>query len=293
MGRWLCRAALASGWQVIAAVTAAESLTPAERTTIVSGDLRDPATGPRLAATAPDAVVHLAAIASGAAARRDPATAWTVNAGGTAALAEALAARGPRFLLVSTGEVYGRGHHGPIPETAPVAPVSPYAASKAGAEIAAQEVARRTGLPVVIARPFPHTGPGQSTTYVYPALAAKLRQAAREGRQTVTAGDLTPVRDLLDVRDVVTAYLGILEHGAPGGIYNVASGTGESLAASYARLAALTGSHATAEIDPALLRTADLPVLIGDATTLRTTTGWAPVYTREQTFRDLVDAQAD
>ncbi len=191
---------------------------------VIHVDLRTNADLERLAATGVDAVAHLAAIASGAAARKDPDSAFVLNSGATLVLASYFVATSkPRFLFVSTGEVYGSGHAGPIAEAAPHDPVSPYAESKLGAEAALEAVAEQ-GLPVIIARAFPHTGPGQSTAYVLPALAARLRDAQRTGADTVKAGNLSAVRDFLDVRDVVDAYLLLLEKGVPGEIYNVASG---------------------------------------------------------------------
>lgn len=299
VGRWLVRAALREGWAVVAAVSP-EGADPSAwldsdqgRVETRRGDLLDPAYREQLSTVTVQAVIHLAAVASGAAARRDPVSAWTVNAGVTAALCEAMAASAPRFLLVSTGEVYGAGHDAPIPESAPLRPISPYAASKLGAEIAAGEVARRTGMPLLIARPFPHTGPGQADHYVYPALVARLRAARESGKESISVGNLSPVRDLLDVRDVVSAYLRILESGSSGDIFNVASGAGESLADSLTRLMEMMQCRVRAEVDSALVRQADLPVLIGDATLLREITGWRPLRLREQIFRELIDAQKD
>lgn len=247
----------------------------------------------------PDAVVHLAAVASGRQARRDPGGAWEINAAGTARLtsaAEALREAGrfdPLILLVSTGEVYGAGPAAARVETDPLRPVSPYAASKVGAEVAAFEAARRTGLRVVVARPFPHTGAGQSPDYVVPAFAERLRAARVSGAATVPTGNLDPVRDLLDVRDVVRAYRLLLEHGAPGEAYNVARGDGLSLAEVFARLAALIGTPAVPAADPSLVRNADIPHLVGDSTKLRRATGWAPTISLDRTLQELVDAQAD
>jgi len=249
---------------------------------------------------APDAVIHLAAVASGAEARRDPGLAWEVNAAGTARLADALGAQrrleegDPLLLLVSTAEVYGVvTPPRPRTEADPVAPISPYAASKAGAEVAAQETARRTGLRVIIARPFPHTGPGQTDRYVVAAFARRLRAARRIGAPVVKTGNLAPVRDILDVRDVAEAYLALLARGRPGEVYNVASGTGRSLLEVFTRLAELIGVRAIPEPDPILTRTADLPHLVGDSTRLRHDTGWAPRLTFDQTLQDVVDAQTD
>ncbi|HEY4321802.1 MAG TPA: NAD-dependent epimerase/dehydratase family protein [Gemmatimonadales bacterium] len=296
VGRWLVRAALRRGHDVIASILASAP-PPAEwrdRVAVVTADLRVPADYDLLAAERPDTVVHLAAIASGAEARRDPDAAMQVNEGGTALLVQQLARTSrPRFLLVSTAEVYGAGHDGPIAETAALAPVSPYGLSKVGAEHAALAELQSSGLPVIIARPFPHTGPGQSPTYVLPALATRLLEAKRTGALTVPTGNLTAVRDFLDVRDVVEAYLLLVEAGEAGTVYNVGSGIGRRLSTCFADLAGIIGTPANAVPDAALLRPDDIPVLIGDATRLRQATGWAPSIPFEQTLQDLVNAQAD
>lgn len=300
VGRWLVRAARAAGTPVIAAVLPG-TVVPAEwgeqsgpSVKVVEADLLDDDAVQRLAALRPDAVVHLAAVASGAAARRDPDAAIAVNAAATTLLGALLASTSrPRFLFVSTAEVYGAGHSAPIDESAPLAPASPYAESKARAEQALDALWQRGVLPVITARAFPHTGPGQSTAYVLPALAARLRAARQSGAATIPAGNLSAVRDFLDVRDVVRAYLLLLERGEPGKAYNVASGTGRRLSDCFSALARLVGSDARAEEDAALLRPGDIPVLIGDATRLRNATGWSPEIPFERTLLDLVNAQAD
>ena len=245
----------------------------------------------------PEAIVHLAAVASVRAAGLDPGAAWDINAGGTARLAAAAgavtSAGALTLLVISTGEVYGAGAGKPRLETDPLLPLSPYAASKVGAETAALETWRRTGLRVVLGRPFPHTGPGQTTQFVVPAFAARLRAARRSGARTVATGNLGPVRDLLDVRDVVAAYRLLLARGTPGEAYNVASGAGLSLSEVFRRLAVLTGVEAEPVTDPALARASDIPHLVGDSTKLRRATGWAPARSLEQTLQELVDAEAD
>jgi GDP-4-dehydro-6-deoxy-D-mannose reductase len=247
----------------------------------------------------PDAVVHLAAVASNREAFADPGLAWTVNAAGTARLAEALARRRDagggegRLLLVSSGEVYGSAGGAARRETDAVAPSTPYAASKVGAEVAGLEVWRRTGLPVMIARSFTHTGPGQDGRFVLPSFVARLREARVTGERRVRTGNLDPVRDLLDVRDVVEAYLLLLRSGTPGEIYNVARGEGTSIGELFRMLAEQVGVEAEPEPDPALARRADIPHLVGDSTKLRRATGWAPARTLQQTLRGLVDAEAD
>ena len=243
-----------------------------------------------------EAIVHLAAVASGREAREDPGKAWAVNAGGTARLVEAataLRAAGemdPIVLIVSTSEVYGAGPPTPRVEADPVRPQSPYAASKAGSEIAALEAWRRGGLRVVIARPFAHTGVGQAPQYVVPSFLQRLRAAKTTGVTRVPTGNLDPVRDLLDVRDVVEAYLGLLTQGVAGETYNIGRGEGVSLRDLFRRLAELVGAKAEPVADPSLVRTADIPYLVGDSGKLRTTTGWAPTITLDETLRDMANA---
>lgn len=304
VGRWLVPALRDAGHEVIGTRLPAEpppeALAHGPQLGWVPLELRDSDSVRTALARPPEAVIHLAAVASGAEAGRDPGLAWEVNAAGTARLASELGrlreeGRGdPLFLLVSTAEVYG-----PAPERRPRTeddaprPVSPYAASKLGAEIAAGEVAARTGLRLIIARSFPHTGPGQTDRYALPAFARRLLAARRIGAPVVKTGNLEPVRDYLDVRDVVAAYGALLSRGTPGRVYNVASGQGHSLADIFTRLAALIGVRAIPEVDHALLRRSDLAHLVGNPARLRQDTGWTPHYTLDQTLQDLINAQTD
>jgi GDP-4-dehydro-6-deoxy-D-mannose reductase len=306
VGRWLLPALVGQGHEVLGTCLPGEAppdfLDEGQRRHVrwLPMDLRETDSVKDAVEEMPDAVIHLAAVASGAEARRDPGLAWDVNAGGTARLADVLGDRratgagDPLLLLVSTAEVYGAllAPRARV-ETDPIAPISPYAASKAGAEIAALESSRRTGLRVVIARSFAHTGPHQSDRYAIPAFARRLKAAKRIGAPVVKTGNLEPVRDFLDVRDVVRAYLGLLGRGQPGEVYNVASGTGHSLASIFARLSELIGVRAITEVDPHLSRSSDIPHLVGDSARLAAATGWHPGITFDQTLQDVVNAQTD
>src|SRR2546430_1711350 len=216
VGRWLLRRLLADGREVYGAVRPGQSpppvapaadLTPAERDAVrwLPLELTD-ADSVRRAVDLPyDAVVHLAAVSSGVDATRDSGFAWTVNAAGTARIVQVLAEAkrvgraDPVVLVVSTGEVYGAcAEQRPRRETDPVVPSSPYAASKAGAELAALEAWRRAGLRVVVARAFAHTGPGQDARFVVPAFAERLRFAKRVGAPVVKVGNLETVQASLN-----------------------------------------------------------------------------------------------
>ncbi|MFI5280947.1 MAG: NAD-dependent epimerase/dehydratase family protein [Gemmatimonadales bacterium] len=303
VGRWVVRALLTAGHTVVGAAGPVSPAAAGQRTETagiewVHLDLSD-ADGVRaLAARNWDGIVHLAGFASGAEALSDPGAAWQVNAVGTARLVGELGRRrsldetDPMVLVVSTAEVYAPQRRALV-ETDAVAPISPYGASKRGAEIAAEETGRRTGLRVVIARSFPHTGPGQDDRFVAPAFARRLRIAKQLKVRAVNVGNLEVVREFMDVRDVAAAYAALLQKGKPGEVYNVASGQAVTLRDLFTRLAKVVGVDAIPETDPAFMRAGDLMHLVGDAAKLRAATGWQPRFSLDETLRDLVDAQAD
>jgi len=304
VGRWLVRRLLDDGREVYGAVRPSvtprdDGLTVEERAAVrwVPLEVTDSESVRKCVDLPYDAVVHLAAVSSGADALRDPGMAWTVNAAGTARLAHVLAEAkrqdraDPVFLVVSTSEVYGRGQSVPRRETDAVAPCSPYAASKLGAEEAALEAWRRVGLRVIVARAFAHTGPGQDSRFVVPAFAQRLTFAKNIGAPVVKVGNLEPVRDLLHVQDVVDAYVRLLARGEPGESYNVASGQGISLEDLLFRMAALLDLRPIPEADPELARPAEIPHLVGDSSKLRAATGWCPRRSLDETLRDVLDTQ--
>jgi GDP-4-dehydro-6-deoxy-D-mannose reductase len=305
VGRHVVRRLLAGGHEVIGARRPLGALSGPLADPTLSGarwvplELEDGTSVTEAAALDPDAVVHLAAVASTAEAAKAPEQAWTINAVGVVRLLGALAERrkhgraDPAVILVSTAEVYGVGDGRRRQESDPPAPVTPYAASKAAGEVAGLEAWRRTGLRVMVARPFQHTGAGQASRFVLPAFAERLRAARASGARMVATGNLTPVRDFLDVRDVAAAYELLMQHGVPGEIYNVARGEGLSLAELFARLARIVGVDAQPAPDPALTRRSDIPHLVGDPTRIRRATGWTPVHTLDDMLRDLADAEAD
>jgi len=263
-----------------------------------SFNLRDADSVRAVAAHDADWVVHLAGVSSVSASIADPVGTWETNALGTTRLVEALAerraARGtdPVVLVVSSAEVYGPGKCEPRLETDVVAPVTPYATSKAAAEVGSLEVAKRTGLRVIVARPFPHTGSGQATKFVAPGFIERIRLAKKMGAPVVNTGNLEPVRDLLDVRDVVEGYIALLERGVAGEIYNVASGEGIRLEDLFHLVASLLEYRVIPERDASLARASDIPHLVGDSEKLRAATGWSPRFPLKQTLQSMIDAEA-
>lgn len=249
-----------------------------------------------LEASAPERIYHLAGQSSVAESFADPIATWEVNATGTLRLLEGVRRSGgrPRVLVVSSAEVYGAvpPEAQPIAETAALEPITPYGASKAAAEMAAMQAAAG-GVPVVVARSFNHTGPGQDPRFALPGMALQLAaMRERDGDRVLRVGNLEVRRDFLDVRDVVRAYLCLLEEGRGGAVYNVCSGAAHSLREMVELLVELSGTGARIEVDPARFRPADIPILVGDPGRLRAL-GWEPRVELRTTLNDLLEAAAN
>jgi len=251
-----------------------------------------PAIRSALIAARPDAVYHLAAQSSVSSSWDDPASTFAVNALGTVHVLSA--ARDcqprPRVLVVSSVEVYGEVTPGelPVTEDAPFRPATPYAASKAAAELAGLQAYLGWDLEVIRARPFNHTGPGQTTRFFVADLARQIVEAADAGVCELRTGNLNLGRDFSDVRDVVRAYRLLVTHGQPGEVYNVCSGRSVTLEAVVRRLLDLAGVDLQLTVEPSRLRPVDVPDLRGDPTRLQRATGWQPEIDLDQTLADVL-----
>ena len=241
----------------------------------------------------PDAVYHLAGLAHVQPSWDDPAEYLRVNAGGTLNLLEAArrCAHPPRVLVISSAEVYGGVQAGQLPvvEDEPMRPVSPYAASKAAAELVAVQAFLGRGVAAVRARPFNHAGPGQAGTFAIPAFARRIVEAQRDGVEALRVGNLSARRDIVDVRDVVRAYRLLVERGEPGEAYNVCTGRSVEIGGLVERMLALAGADLRLDVDPALLRPVDVAELRGDPSRLRAVTGWEAEIPLDETLGAVLD----
>lgn len=247
-------------------------------------------------AVEPNAIVHLAAQASVAQSWEQPLATFAVNATGTLHLTEAALAcpQPPRVLLVSSAEVYGvvGPEDLPLREDRLLAPVSPYALTKATAEMIGRQAWLGRGLEVLSARPFNHTGPGQAPGFVVPSLARQIVDAERSGATTIAVGDMSVRRDLTDVRDVVRAYRLLLAAGTPGQAYNVCRGASTEIAEVGRRLAAIAQVDLPFVVASDRLRPVDIPDLRGDPTRLHEVTGWRPEISLDRTLADVLASLA-
>ncbi len=243
--------------------------------------------------TRPDGIIHLAGISSVALSESRQMTTYEVNALGTLKLLEAVRQLQLkcRLVLISSADVYGRSNVGrPLSEDSPSLPLSPYALSKHMTAEAGLFYHRAFGLDVIILRPFSHTGPGQTTAFVFPKVANAIAQIEK-GRQdpVIEMGDLSVRRDYTDVRDIVRAYLLALERCTPGETYNVTSGKPLVLREEVNYLCSLARVPVRVESSPARFRPHDIPLLTGDPSKFMAATGWKPEVPFTQTLSDLLD----
>jgi GDP-4-dehydro-6-deoxy-D-mannose reductase len=259
------------------------------------GDLLERAELGRLAAAiAPARVFHLAADARIGPSWDDPTRCIAQNVIGTANLLGALAAcdRPPSLLLLGSADEHSRIEQMPIGSASPLAPSSPYGASKASQKLLCDVYARAFGLDVRRLIAFNLLGPGPAT---HTAMADFAKQIAliERGRQPpeIRVGNLSARRVWLDVRDVVQAILAVARAGRAGGTYVL--GTAAEPRSVRDCLDVLIGlSPCAGEIrivvDESRYRPLDLPSISGDHEQIGREVGWSPAVTLEASLRDTL-----
>jgi UDP-glucose 4-epimerase len=237
------------------------------------GEVDDPAVLAPLVAGAA-LVLHLAGPRSVAASFGAAAAYARIHVAGTAALVQVCAGAGvARLIHVSSAEVYGQPARNPVREDAPLAPRSPYAAAKAGAEAFVLAGSVAGGFEAVIARPFSVYGPGMAPDTLLGALVRRARSG-----DPVAVFDPRPVRDYCHVDDVVAALVACCTAALPEPtrVYNLAGGVGLSVAALAGRVLAAAGRPGAPGLVPQAdrPREADILALVGDPGRAARELGW-------------------
>ena len=256
-------------------------------------DVTDPeALARELARHRPEVVYHLAAQSDVDWSWTNPVQTMRVNAEGTFNVLDASRRAGAGLVVAaSSAAVYGLVDEAELPftEDAPLRPISPYAASKAAAEMMCLQARFGIGPDVIMVRAFNHLGPGQGVGFVASALAAQIAGNERSGAVRVRVGNLEARRDFSDVRDAARAYRLLACRGQPGEVYNLCSGADRPVKELAETLIALTGRPMELEIDPDRFRALDVTVCRGDPGKLHQATGWRPEIPLEETLADLLE----
>lgn len=245
----------------------------------------------------PDVVFHLAAQAHVPTSFADPESTWAVNLHGTLHLLRAAQRHCPNttFINVASADPYGASFRSgeAVTEQTPFLPLNPYAASKAAADLAAYQEAAASGLRVIRARPFNHSGPGQSEGFVLPGFAAQIARAeAGVQNPIIRVGDLSAERDFMHIKDVVTAYILLAEKAAdlvPGSAYNIASGRSWQIGDLLSQLIERSSIQISVEQDVARLRPSDIQRVCGNHDALTRAVGWQPEHSTETLLDDVLN----
>ncbi|GAA5142037.1 NAD-dependent epimerase/dehydratase family protein [Thalassotalea piscium] len=211
----------------------------------------------------PNFVVHLAAISF--VPHGDVTDIYRANLIGTTNLIDCLVELKlpiEKVLVASSGNVYGNNTQLPIEESMPFTPVNDYAVSKSAMELALS--VRFNQLPIIIVRPFNYTGVGQAEHFLIP----KIVSAFKRNDNSIELGNLEVARDFSDVRDVVTAYIKLLESDVKSEVFNVCTGVATSLLSVINLLNEFSGYKINVEVNPDFVRGNEIKELYGDNTKL-------------------------
>lgn len=199
-----------------------------------------------------------------------------------------------RILLAGSSTEYGKTGDdwdgAPIPETAPLLPVSPYGVSKVSAEMLARQYFLAYGVQTVIARIFIHVAPGGTEHLAiqeFSRQVAMIEGGLQEPR--LRHGNLECSRDMTDVRDSAPVFLALLERGVPGEAYNVGSNITYTTQQILDLILEQARVPVTAEVDSSRFRRYDEKVLLADISKLVRLLGWVPKPNMRRTVVEVLD----
>jgi GDP-4-dehydro-6-deoxy-D-mannose reductase len=245
-----------------------------------------------------DGVFHLAAQSHPPESFRSTVKTFADNVTGTVHLIDIIQRHQKDCVLMvcSTSEVYGNtGMKVPIiDESMALAPVNPYASSKAAIDLHMQERCQNGFLKGYITRAFSHTGPrrGKNFSISWDAHSLAMMAAGRVKTNVLEVGNLKTRRVVIDVRDTVRAYYMLMLNHDNGEAYNVCGlpdtvSEMEVFTDTLIKISGLKG--VTKEVSPRLYRPIDIAVQIGSTEKLRAKTGWAPTIPLNRTLEDLYE----
>lgn len=242
----------------------------------------------------PDEIYHLAAVSNVPYSLENPGLAFEINFHGTRKLFDAVLKSGisAKVLFVGSADSYGdiSPQSLPIREDTPFRPASPYALSKAAADLLAYQYFRNHGLHVLRARPFNHIGPGQDPSFVCSNFAAQVaRIKAGKAKPVVKVGNLSAKKDFSDVRDVARAYRLILKRGKPGEAFNICRGKAYSIDSILRQLIQLSGMEIEIKREEKRFRKVDTKLVFGDYSALHSRTGWTPKIPLEESLKNILE----
>lgn len=194
-----------------------------------------------------------------------------------------------RVLTIGSAEEYGMTDGNQrIDESTPLHPVNPYAVSKVTQDLLAGSYALSYKLNIIRARPFNHIGIRQSPDFVVPAFAKQVVAIERGEQTELLVGSLNTVRDFTSVKDVVRAYILLMEKGEVGQVYNIGSGKGWRIQEIVDTLISFSTVPIAIKHDPSRIRPLDVPGLIADNRKMKSL-GWEVHVAIEEELKNVLE----
>lgn len=242
----------------------------------------------------PDYIFHLAAQSSVALSWENPGLTVDVNIKGSLNVLNSIKELDykPHILLIGSGEEYGivKESEVPISENNVLRPGNLYAATKACQNMIGNIYAKAYDLHVMMVRAFNHIGPNQTPKFAVPDFCKQIAEIESGIREPIIyVGNLAARRDFTDVRDVVKAYVLLIQYGMPGEVYNVGSGHAVSIREILEKIMSLSSVSVSIIVDPDKIRPLDVPIIEADISKLEECTGWKPQIALETTLKDTLN----
>lgn len=242
----------------------------------------------------PNYILHLASYSSVAFSWKHPVTSFSNNTNIFLNLLEQVRSLdlNCRILSIGSSEEYGNVSEEDLPltEEQDLKPLSPYAVARVSQEMLSKIYVDGYKQDIVLTRSFNHIGPGQKDIFVISSFARQLIEIKKYNKEPlITTGDLSIVRDFLDVRDVVKAYYSLFKKGVNGQVYNICSGQGVTLESIIKTMCKLLNIEVKTQQNPALVRPNDNKIIIGSNAKIKETTNWQTTYTLEQSLKDILN----
>ena len=241
----------------------------------------------------PDYIINLVAISSVKKSWDNPQLTFDINVKGTINLLETVRKLNLncRILLVGSSEEYGEiDYSKPVNEMSKLNSINPYGISKITQERIARMYVDAYNMDIIMTRSFNHIGAGQSKGFVIPDFVSQIVQIEKgKIEPIIRVGNLSAERDFTDVRDVVKAYILIIEKGNSGESYNVGSGKVVSIQHVLDILLNISKVKIEVEIDKIKFRQVETPKIQCDINKIKKCVNWIPKISLEETLSEVLN----
>ena len=241
----------------------------------------------------PTHIYHLAGFAQTGKSFVNQHEAWAGNLNAPQTLYDAIKKSGikAKVLFAGSGLIYGSARYDKEikTESSELMPQSPYASSKAAADLLSYQVWANDKIEIIRTRPFNHIGPRQSIDFAMASFSKQIAEIELLGKKPVIkTGSLSAFRDLTDVRDTVKAYVALMEHGIPGEAYNIGSGKNTRISDALKMLVSFSNNPNLTIEEESSSSAQDFELLV-DIDKLNKTISWEPAFSLEETLTDTLN----